>query len=59
MSCILLTGYEAFADTPINPAEQVVNALAGEQIEGLSGQGLVVANRFFDRIQVVVEATRK
>ena len=53
---ILLTGFEAFGDTPINPAEQVVGLLDGEQIGKYKIASIVVPNTFFESIDVVTEA---
>ena len=33
MTTVLLTGFEAFGHTPINPAEQVARALDGNRTE--------------------------
>ena len=34
MKTILLTGFEAFGTTPVNPAEKVARHLDGETVEG-------------------------
>ncbi len=56
MATVLLTGFEAFGSTPINPAESVVNALDGAQIKGANIVTRVVPNVFFECIDVVRSA---
>jgi pyroglutamyl-peptidase len=56
MSKVLLTGFEAFGTTPINPAEMVARTLDGAQIEGRTIVARVVPNNFFECIDVVREA---
>jgi pyroglutamyl-peptidase len=53
MTTVLLTGFEAFANTPINPAEQVVRTLDGTVLVGSRIVGRVVPNVFFKAIDVV------
>ena len=53
MITILVTGYEAFGHTPINPAEQVARALDGKQVENSTIIGRVIPNVFFKAIDVV------
>ena len=53
---ILLTGFEAFGNTPVNPAERVANRLGGEQIGQHSIASIIVPNTFFDSIDVVTDA---
>lgn len=50
---VLLTGFEAFGHTPINPAEQVARALDGHNIAGSKVVGRIVPNVFFKAIEVV------
>ncbi len=56
MTKILLTGYEPFASTPINPAERVARALDGTEVAGATVVSLVVPNVFFRCIEVVAAA---
>ncbi|MEM7121316.1 MAG: pyroglutamyl-peptidase I [Pseudomonadota bacterium] len=56
MATILLTGFEAFGNTPINPAEQVANALDGETIDGAQVVSRIIPNTFFTCIDVVCAA---
>ena len=56
---VLLTGFEAFGKTPINPAEQVARALNHKVIERHQVVSIIVPNTFFKSIDVVVEAIRK
>ncbi len=53
MTTVLLTGFEAFGHTPINPAEQVARALDGTIIDGSKIVARVVPNVFFKAIDVV------
>jgi len=53
MTSILLTGFEAFGNTPVNPAESVTRALDGTRIDGAPVTGIVVPNNFFECIDVV------
>ena len=53
MTTVLLTGFEAFGNTPINPAESVTRALDGTQLNGAKIVGLIVPNVFFECIDVV------
>ncbi len=56
MSTILVTGFEAFGHTPINPAERVVKELDGASIGGARIVSKVVPNVFFRSIEVVSAA---
>ena len=56
MTTVLLTGFEAFGNTPVNPAESVVRALDGTRIDGARVIGRVVPNVFFECIDVVCSA---
>jgi pyroglutamyl-peptidase len=53
MTTVLLTGFEAFGHTPINPAEQVARALDGTLIDDAKIVARVVPNIFFKAIDVV------
>ena len=58
MKTILVTGYEPFGHTPVNPAELVARALDGVEIEGAGIEGAkvvarVVPSSFFTSIDVV------
>lgn len=56
MKTILLTGFEAFGTTPVNPAEMVARRLDGEKIEGARIISKVIPNTFFVCIEAVKEA---
>ena len=56
MGTILLTGYEPFGTTPINPAEQVVNRLDGARVGDMEVVSRVIPNVFFECVDVVREA---
>lgn len=53
MGKILLTGFEAYGNTPRNPAESVARALDGAVIGDADVVSRVVANNFFECIEVV------
>lgn len=53
MATLLLTGFEPYGTTPINPAEQVAKALDGEVIAGIIVISTIVPNTFFKSIQHV------
>ena len=53
MNKILLTGFEAFGTTPLNPAERVASMLDAEVIEDSQIISRVVPNTFFNSIDVV------
>ena len=53
MTNILLTGFEAFGHTPINPAESVARALDGNLIQGSKIVTRIVPNVFFECIDFV------
>ncbi len=53
MATVLLTGFEAFGNTPINPAEQVVRELDGSLVNGSKIVGKVVPNTFFKAVDFV------
>lgn len=56
MKTILLTGFEAFGATPVNPAEQVALRLDGEMVAGARIVSRVVQNTFFVCIDTVKAA---
>lgn len=56
MATILLTGFEAFGDTPHNPAEAVARSLDGKCIGGATVVSRVVPNSFFKCIAFVADA---
>ena len=53
MSKILLTGFEAFGTTPVNPAERLARHLDGEEIAGAQIVARIIPNSFFICIDVV------
>jgi len=53
MEKILLTGFEAFGNTPINPAEAVASALDGIIIEDWKVYSVIAPSVFFDCIEFV------
>lgn len=56
---VLLTGFEAFGKTPINPAEQVAKALSQKVFDNHKIISIIVPNTFFKSIDVVKEAIKK
>lgn len=56
MATVLLTGFEAFGNTPINPAERVVRILDGASIAGATVIGRIVPSKFFKSIDAVKAA---
>jgi pyroglutamyl-peptidase len=56
MATVLLTGFEAFGNTPVNPAEQVAKRLDGAAIDDRRVVSRVVPNTFFECIDVVAAA---
>ena len=56
MRRVLLTGFEAFGTTPVNPAEQVARHLDGETIDGAQIMSRIIPNTFFTCIEVVQAA---
>ncbi len=56
MRKVLLTGFEAFGTTPVNPAEQVARRLDGETVDGAAIVSRVIPNTFFTCIEVVQAA---
>ena len=59
VATVLLTGFEAFGNTPVNPAEGVARALGDTRIDDAKVVGLVVPNTFFECIEVVCSAIRE
>ena len=53
MSKILVTGFEAFGNTPVNPAELVAKRLDGAEIDGATVLARIVPNTFFECIDAV------
>jgi pyroglutamyl-peptidase len=53
---ILLTGFEPFGTTPVNPAERVARRLDGEEVNGAKIVSRIVPNTFFTCIEVVKAA---
>ncbi|MEO8603844.1 MAG: pyroglutamyl-peptidase I [bacterium] len=61
MDTILLTGFEPYGTTPINPAEQVARMLDGWDVEGARVVSRIVPNTFFtcvDQVTTAIEALR-
>ncbi|MGE3804923.1 MAG: pyroglutamyl-peptidase I [Gemmataceae bacterium] len=56
MTIILLTGFEAFGNTPVNPAEQVARRLNGQELAGAKIVGRIVPNTYFKCVEVVAAA---
>ncbi|MGI9524920.1 MAG: pyroglutamyl-peptidase I [Hyphomicrobiaceae bacterium] len=56
MSKVLVTGFEAFGTTPVNPAEQVARHFEGSEIAGAMIVTRIVPNTFFTCIDVVQSA---
>ena len=56
MSTILLTGFEAFGNTPVNPAELVATHLDGQEVGGADIVARIIPNTFFKCIDVVRSA---
>ena len=56
MRSVLLTGFEAFGATPVNPAEQVARYLDGEDVNGATIVSRIVPNTYFTCIEVVKAA---
>ncbi len=52
MSTILITGFEAFGHTPVNPAELAAKRLDGAKIDGAKLVARIVSNSFFECIEV-------
>ena len=56
MKPILLTGFEPYGDTPINPAERVAKHLDGAEIDGAVVVSRIVPNTFFKCIDFMKSA---
>ena len=56
MSTVLVTRYEAFGNTPVNPAGRVARRLDGAVIDGARIVARVVPATFFESIDVAVAA---
>ncbi|QDT20503.1 pyroglutamyl-peptidase I [Gimesia chilikensis] len=56
MTKVLLTGFEAYGYTPVNPAESVARALDGAVVGGAEIVSCIVPNAFFKCIDVVKAA---
>ena len=56
MRSVLLTGFEPFGTTPVNPAEQVARHLDGGKVGGAKIVARIVPNTFFTCIAVVQAA---
>lgn len=56
MTKVLVSGFERYGTTPVNPAQGVAEALDGTEVEGATVIGLVAPSRWFDCIDVVAEA---
>lgn len=55
MTTILVTGFEAYGNTPTNPAEVVARALDGTAVDGATVVSRIVPNAFFVCIDAVRE----
>ena len=53
---ILLTGFGPYADTPVNPADKVVDQLNGTKIQEAEIVGRIMPNTFFDCITAATAA---
>lgn len=53
MTTILVTGFEAFGHTPVNPAELVARRLDGWEVDDATVVSRIVPNSFFECIDVV------
>ncbi|BBM03200.1 pyroglutamyl-peptidase I [Microbulbifer sp. GL-2] len=59
MTKVLVSGFEAFGNTPVNPAESVMRVLDGTRIAAADICGILVPNNFFESIDVVTEAIQE
>lgn len=57
VSRVLLTGFEPYGNTPVNPAERVARKLDGACIENAEIVSIIVPNTFFKCIDAVRKAT--
>lgn len=53
---VLVTGFEHYGTTPVNPARDVAEALDGTEIDGAEVTGLVTPSIWFNCIDAVSEA---
>lgn len=56
MNKVLITGFDAFGNTPVNPAQEAVKALDGTTLDGAKIIGRVVPSIFYKSIEVVKDA---
>lgn len=56
MTSVLLTGFEPFGTTPINPAEQVARMLDGQSVAGATITSRIVPSTYFKSVDQVVAA---
>ena len=56
MTTVLLTGFEPYGHTPINPAQGAADALDGSTVEGARIISAIVPSKFFKSIEVVRDA---
>ncbi|MEM8954111.1 MAG: pyroglutamyl-peptidase I [Verrucomicrobiota bacterium] len=56
MKTVLLTGFEPFGNTPINPAESVARTLHNTDLKSASITSRIVPNTFFECIEIVTAA---
>lgn len=59
MEKVIVSGFEAFGHTPVNPAESVMRVLDGTRIAEADICGILVPNNFFECIDVVTEAIQE
>ncbi|VEG92138.1 pyroglutamyl-peptidase I [Legionella spiritensis] len=59
MPILLLTGFEPYGTTPVNPAEQVARTLHGEVISNIEVISTIVPNTFFKSIDHVKKLIRE
>jgi pyroglutamyl-peptidase len=50
---VLVTGFEPYGTTPVNPAQLVAEALHGDEVGGSPVEGVTVPNTWFESIEVV------
>ncbi|WP_028478441.1 pyroglutamyl-peptidase I [Nocardia sp. CNY236] len=56
---VLVSGFEEFGTTPVNPAQGVAEALDGTKIDDAAITGLVAPSRWFDCIDAVADAIER
>lgn len=56
MKNVLITGFDAFGNTPINPAQETVKVIDGTIVDGAIIVARVVPSLFFKSIEVVKDA---